>query len=400
MLIRGGRDGRFSTMTVVATFPARPPGLLQKSYAAKDSPVKTVPGWALLSQEDARPAAADCPVKPAPDSEVLSEEERADKIAQSLRFYEGLYSEAECQQIEGFVDATAERAASGKFSGDRTVNPTPKRTKYFFGCGYTYGAGNKGKEELLPLGQVDPIPAWVQHFVILPLVQRGVVPQGWIDSVVMNDYQAGGSIVAHVDPLRLFERPILSTSFFCPARLVFGASFDPERKQAPVYMQPLTRGSVLVMAGYAANKETHGMRPEDMFGSRRVSIVLRRVLGAAPRVSEIQPKVILSRTLDEVERRRLIRQVQGRWHDPSGRFFYDVQSLSVRVSELQEGSQESKQKATWRITPKEHGLICNGGSLDPSGVSLKELRWYRPQRKPGDSSAFVWIREEDGASTS
>ena len=45
------------------------------------------------------------------------------------------------------------------------------------------------------------------------------------------------------DPPALFERPIVTVSFFGEANLVFGASFDPMRQRQPVFAQPLRRGT-------------------------------------------------------------------------------------------------------------------------------------------------------------
>merc|ERR1712079_785975 len=108
------------------------------------------------------------------------------------------------------------------------------------------------------------------------------IPHGWIDSVVMNDHRTGGSIVAHVDP-PLFARPIFLASFHYPAKLVFGASFDPMRSVKPCYSQLLCRGSVLMLDRYAANNVTHGIRPEDLLGPRRVSITMRHVIVTGPK---------------------------------------------------------------------------------------------------------------------
>lgn len=334
--------------------------------------------WAL--------AADDCkPVGRAHDE--LSLKERAHKVEESLTLYSGFYGEAECQQIEQFVDATAIGVAAGHFHAPGTVDPTPHRTKYFFGIGYTYGSGS-GKEELIPEGTVDPIPTWLEQLVIAPLVQKGMVPRGWVDSAVMNDYRLGGSIVAHVDPPQLFARPIFAASFFCPAQLVFGASFDPERRKPPVYSQPMPRGSVLSMDGYAADCETHGMRPEDMFGTRRVSIVLRHVLQEAPRVGLKSHGE--RQDINEADRSALIRQVQGRWRDPSSRYFYEVRHLKVFVSEIQDGDQEPTRKATWRLAPREHGLVCNRGLLAPDGVSPGRLEWS-PLRRTSSDVTWVWL---------
>jgi len=234
-----------------------------------------------------------------------------DRIKASLAEYENFWTPLECDEIEQWIDATVRQADYGLFYGERTVDRTAKRGKYFFGHGYTYGRGMRGQEELLPTGAVDPIPDWMWQLLVKPLEARGVVPRGWIDSAVMNDYREGSSIVGHVDPPRLFSRPILTASFFCPARLVFGASFGPERLTAPVHMQPLRRGTILSLDGYAANRVTHGIRPEDLLGPRRVSIVLRHVI----KEQEDVPRS-LQRSSDESW--ILLWTVQGTWCDSPG----------------------------------------------------------------------------------
>lgn len=300
--------------------------------------------------------------------------DKVQKIRESLavRF---IFSEAECTYIEFMLDQMAIYAGGGEFFAPYTVDATELRTKYFFGYGYTYGWGQRGREAVLPPGCVDPIPQWIEQLVIQPLVERGVCPNGWINSAVVNDYRSGGCIVAHVDPPQLFERPILSCSFFEPGHLVFGASFDPERTLAPLHKQYLPRGSVLKMQGFSANEVTHGMRPEDMTGSRRVSIVLRRIREDAPRVYRETP-------LDDAQRSSLIRTVQGRWCDLTSQYIYVVQSLRVLVYRVHgdagpSSAKEVKLTATWDLTPTKFGLACNGTFLDENGVEQESLFWRK-----------------------
>ena len=65
------------------------------------------------------------------------------------------------------------------------------------------GAGN---EKLFPKGQVDEIPQWIFDLVVEPVVKAGIVPQGFINCAVINDYQPGGCIVSHIDPPQIFDR--------------------------------------------------------------------------------------------------------------------------------------------------------------------------------------------------
>ena len=59
-------------------------------------------------------------------------------------------------------------------------------------------------------GDVDEIPEWVHQLVIQKLVEHRVIPEGFVNSAVINDYQPGGCIVSHVDRIHIFERPIVS----------------------------------------------------------------------------------------------------------------------------------------------------------------------------------------------
>lgn len=212
------------------------------------------------------------------NGEGLDPNPSAQKIEQSLTYRSEFFGSKECDEIESWIDYTDLQGSMGMFFGPKTLDSTPCRKKYFFGKGYTYGYGMRGKETLLHEGEVDPIPDWIRNLVIAPLEKAEIIEPGWVDSVVMNDYRAGSSIVGHVDPPSIFSRPIVTVTFFSSAKLVFGASFDPQRRTAPAYSQLLERGCVLLLDGYAANSVTHGIRPEDILGPRRVSLVLRKTI--------------------------------------------------------------------------------------------------------------------------
>lgn len=330
------------------------------------------------------------------------------KIRESLTHYPGFFNPLQSAQIEAWIEDTVLRGFLGLLGGTSTVDYTPCRTKYFFGSGYTYGRGLRGREELLPLGSVGPIPDWLQHLVIAPLVHSRIIPHGWVDSVVMNDYRAGSSIVAHVDPPRLFARPIVTVSFFCPARLVFGASFDPERRTPPAYSQLLSRGSVLLLDGYAANSVTHGIRPEDMLGARRVSMVLRHLV-------EVPPQAIIANPEPLVGPWALVPQIQGMWRDASNSGirtrFYLVQGMlvTVLVSKKADGHSSAfvasgklaAQAAIWQLLPFGDGLICNTGLLERHCITEESITWqylHPGSNKTGKQRSqlgFTWVLVED-----
>jgi len=216
-----------------------------------------------------------------------AEYERTRASLRSLR----LWDESKCDGIEELIDKVVVDAQRGLFK-KKTVDLTPMRNKYFFGFAYTYGAqkehpGAHGTEAVWPPSEASPIPTWIQEQIIEPIEKAKIVPKGWINSATINDYAAGGCIVSHIDPVHLFDRPIIGCNFFSECNLVFGTTFSFPKDandiscSTPVYVQPCQRGHVTVMKGYSANNITHAIRPCDL-PSRRASIILRRVLPSAP----------------------------------------------------------------------------------------------------------------------
>ncbi|GFY64306.1 RNA demethylase ALKBH5 [Trichonephila inaurata madagascariensis] len=213
-----------------------------------------------------------------------------------------LFSDEESKEIENKIDEVVAIGEKGLYK-KYTVDRAPLRNKYFFGEGYTYGSQllkkGPGMEKLYPKGEVDEIPEWVNDLVIKPLVKAKIVPEGFINSVAINDYQPGGCIVSHIDPAHIFDRPIISVSFMSNSALSFGCkfSFKPIRVTDPVLCLPISRGCVTILSGYAADNITHCIRPQDV-KKRRAVIILRRVLDDAPRLSTAelaiisQPKVV------------------------------------------------------------------------------------------------------------
>ncbi|XP_056136012.1 RNA demethylase ALKBH5 [Lampris incognitus] len=204
-----------------------------------------------------------------------------------------VFSQEECARIEARIDEVVSRAEAGLYR-EHTVDRAPLRNKYFFGEGYTYGAQlekrGPGQERLYRKGEVDDIPGWVHDLVIKRLVADGVIPDGFVNSAVINDYQPGGCIVSHVDPLHIFARPIVSVSFFSDSALCFGCRFQfkPIRVSEPVLVLPVKRGSVTVLSGYAADDITHCIRPQDI-KERRAVIILRKTKPDAPRLDSENP---------------------------------------------------------------------------------------------------------------
>ncbi|XP_003972350.2 RNA demethylase ALKBH5 [Takifugu rubripes] len=221
------------------------------------------------------------------DDSVDLREQEARLVRDSI-LQKSIFSPEQCAAIEEKIDDVVAQAEAGLYR-EHTVDRAPLRNKYFFGEGYTYGSQlekrGPGQERLYRKGEVDEIPNWVHELVIKPLVSNGVVPDGFVNSAVINDYQPGGCIVSHVDPLHIFARPIVSVSFFSDSALCFGCRFQfkPIRVSEPVFVLPVKRGSVTVLSGYAADDITHCIRPQDI-KERRAVIILRKTRPDAPRL--------------------------------------------------------------------------------------------------------------------
>ncbi|XP_046989144.1 RNA demethylase ALKBH5-like [Schistocerca americana] len=248
-----------------------------------------------------------------------------------------LFDNDQCTAIENKIDEVVELADKGKYK-PCTVDRAPLRNKYFFGEGYTYGSQlskrGPGMERLYPQGEVDPIPDWVHNMVIEPLVKAGIVPDGFINSAVINDYQPGGCIVSHIDPIHIFDRPIVSVSFMSDSALSFGCkfSFKPIRVSKPILCLPLSRGCVTILSGFAADEITHCVRPEDTI-ARRAVILLRRVFPDAPRLApdEVIPPIPMNASTRQQEINGLSRpKREGEGNNPRKRVVVMSSSLHPR----------------------------------------------------------------------
>ena len=167
-----------------------------------------------------------------------------------------LFDDEACKTIEGKIDNVVRAAEVGVYR-KHTVDRAPLRNKYFFGEGYTYGAqvsgpGTRkgpGNERLYAKGTVDEIPDWIRQLVEKPLVQAKLIPEGFMNSAVINDYLPGGCIVSHIDPPHIFDRPLVTVSFFSDSALSFGCKFifKPIRVSKPVLSLPCDRGVVTLI---------------------------------------------------------------------------------------------------------------------------------------------------------
>lgn len=184
-----------------------------------------------------------------PDEKEKSEEKL---IEEGIKVVMDFFDDSMCRKIEKKIDEMSEKAKCGLYK-QKTYDRAPLRNKYFFGEGYTYGKQmaqkGPGQERLHKVGEVDEIPSWIMKHIIQKVYDAKIVPHGWINSCVINEYFPGGCIVSHIDPVHIFDRPIISINFNASTFLCFGVkfSFNPIRTSEPLYSVALHRGQLTMM---------------------------------------------------------------------------------------------------------------------------------------------------------
>lgn len=155
-----------------------------------------------------------------------------------------IFNEAQCSAIEAKIEEIVFNATNGDYRAS-TVEESQLRTRYFFGEGHSRNP--KDDSKLYPAGEVDPIPACIHDLVIGPIVEAGIVPRGFINSVILSDFAPGSFSRSQVHPSTLFDRPIIMASFLSETTLSFGSNIkqNPLRSSEPITSVSIQRGDVL-----------------------------------------------------------------------------------------------------------------------------------------------------------
>ena len=113
--------------------------------------------------------------------------------------YENYYSHEELIEIERLAHQTELEYFDGAFlphTGQTTLSgKRVKRTKFFFGSRYLWSAHQLAEPHSGLAGgirtDVSPIPGWMVKKVESPLVQDGIIPPSFVNSIAMNIYHDG-----------------------------------------------------------------------------------------------------------------------------------------------------------------------------------------------------------------
>lgn len=175
--------------------------------------------------------------------------------------------------IPAYLSAGEQAAALASVDGSPWLSVLKRRVQHY---GYRYDYTRRVANEELYLG---PLPEWAAHLAAR-LAGEGHAP-AVCDQVIVNEYEPGQGISAHVDCVPCFGDTILSISLGSACAMVF--SHLREARQQTLWLEP---GSLLVMRGEARYAWKHAIPPRktDLVDGvarprrRRVSLTFRTVI--------------------------------------------------------------------------------------------------------------------------
>jgi len=199
--------------------------------------------------------------------------------------YINLFTDEELSRLEEEVKVLVGESEEGTLPPESFesayVGTHRRRTKMFFGYRYLWTAEQlerpSSKIAAGVRADVPPVPPFVQHGVVRPLVAAGVLPENFVNSCAVNIYHDGSEgIASHFDDSSRFNRPIVTLRLFSDSRLSFGGRLLGCCNSE--FVVPMPRGCVTVLEPgmYAADGIKHAIKPIDMTG-QSAAIILRQI---------------------------------------------------------------------------------------------------------------------------
>lgn len=181
--------------------------------------------------------------------------------------------------IEDFISREEHDALVERIEAQPWDLSLSRRTQQY-GFVYAHKAASLDASDWL-----GPLPEWLQ------VLAARLRAEGWFESepdqAILNEYEPGQGIAAHVDAPHLFGPSVASLSLLSPALMEFRPVGDKRAEEKRVLW--LAPRSLLVMRGEARLKWTHAMpaRKTDRWNGeavarqRRLSVTFRTVTKAA-----------------------------------------------------------------------------------------------------------------------
>ena len=195
---------------------------------------------------------------------LFDEVEPDDEASSHLELPPGL------QYVPGFINVRQERRLLELIDGNEWLEELKRRVQHY-GYKYDYRGG-----PLTPLGK---LPQWAQYLG-KKFVETGYMKQV-PDQLIVNEYEPGQGISAHVDREDQFDDTVISVSLGSTAMMDF-IHLDTKRKVS-LLLEPM---SLVVMGGEARHEWTHAIpgrltdewKGERIRRERRVSLTFRNTL--------------------------------------------------------------------------------------------------------------------------
>ena len=196
-------------------------------------------------------------------NENTSEEEDTDNIKfTDKKMITGLY------YIDNFLSDKEEKDLID-FINDQQWNTSLKRKTQHYGYEYNYNSTK--------LSRTTEIPEKFKE-IIEKLNSIDILKNYGFDQVLVNEYEPGQGISAHIDHIKNFDDIIVSISLGSPCEMIF----TEQKKKDNIFKQVLKRKSVVILSGDARYKFTHEIpaRKSDSSGkrSKRISLTFRKVI--------------------------------------------------------------------------------------------------------------------------
>ena len=150
-----------------------------------------------------------------------------------------------------------------------------KRRVQHYGYRYDYKSRRVDRSQYL-----GPLPEWCAYFA-QQLHQAGYFAAAPPDQVIINEYEPGQGIAAHIDCTPCFDETVVSISLGSACIMNFSRPEDDIQG----FDQVLMPGSAVVLQGDARFQWRHGIKPvktdiiqgQRVVRQRRVSLTFRKV---------------------------------------------------------------------------------------------------------------------------
>ena len=161
--------------------------------------------------------------------------------------------------VDAFLSRDAQAALADVIDRGEWLTDLRRRVQHY---GYRYNYARRNVESAF----LGPLPEWAAALA-RRLHQDGYTPTV-PDQLIVNEYEPGQGIAAHVDCIPCFGDVILSVSLLSACVMQF--THIESREQVPILLEP---GSLLVMQGEARYRWKHGIaaRKSDTYQGRKIT---------------------------------------------------------------------------------------------------------------------------------